>query len=388
MFIPENVLAVISRLNSAGYRADVVGGCVRDFLMGREPFDYDITTDATPATMKRIFFDFRTVETGIQHGTLTVISDGMPIEVTTYRRDGDYADHRHPDSVTFTCRLSDDLSRRDFTMNAICYNPKDHFTDLYGGIADIDQGIIRAVGDPYRRFDEDALRILRAIRFSATLGFHIEESTAAAARDKAKYLADVSGERIYTEWRKLLSGTDAYRVIEEFSDIVSTILLSDVTLPESHEAFDTASFEVRHLSLFASTPDPVSNFLRSCDRMRCDNKLRKCGAAVLALLLEELPSTDLALRLSLMNIGTEYTECLVNLGVILGRLDVHIPSRLHAILDSGTPYRISDLAVNGRDILSLGISGEEVGATLSRLLEAVVRGELSNERETLLSSII
>ncbi len=388
MNIPCNVKKVILCLNERGHRADVVGGCVRDFLMGRVPYDYDVTTDATPDEMREIFSDFRTIYTGIKHGTLTVMSDGAPIEVTTYRRDGDYIDHRHPDSVTFTQRLCDDLARRDFTMNAICYNSSDGFTDLYGGIADIEQGIIRAVGDPYRRFDEDALRIIRALRFSATLGFSIEASTAAAAMEKSLYLSDVSGERIYTEWCKLIAGDNAYSVIRDFPDVVSRILLTTPTLPTSSDAFRAATPTVRHLSLFATNPDPVSRFLRSCDRMRCDNKLRKCGTAVLCALLSGAPDTDLDLKLSLVKLGVEYTDTLVRLAVLLGRLSPDVPTRLRAMLDCGTPYRISDLAVNGRDILSLGFCGEEVGNILSRLLDAVVRGELPNEKTALISSII
>ena len=388
MNIPNNVKKAMLRLNERGHRADVVGGCVRDFLMGRVPYDYDVTTDATPDEMREIFADFRTVDTGIKHGTLTVISDGAPIEITTYRRDGDYVDHRHPDTVTFTDRLADDLARRDFTMNAIAYNEHDGFTDLYSGIADIERGTIRAVGDPYRRFDEDALRIIRAIRFSATLGFKIEADTAAAARVKSPYLSDVSGERIYTEWRKLIAGDHAYSVIFEFPDIVAEILTVAPILPASREAFLAASPAIRHISLFVNTVDPLASFTRSCDRMRCDNKLRKCGETVLTALCGELPDTDLSLRLSLMNIGAEYTDTLVRLAVLLGRLDESIVDRLSVIIASGAPYRISDLAVKGGDLVAIGMRGDKIGATLTRLLEAVVRGEIPNDRDALLASLI
>ena len=204
MYLPDGVKAIIDILGRHGHRADVVGGCVRDSLLGKEPYDYDVTTDATPDEMIDIFRDFRTVPTGIKHGTLTVLVDGTPYEITTYRRDGDYRDHRHPDSVTFTEKIADDLSRRDFTVNAMAYNPTDGLTDLFGGQADLKAHLIRAVGDPTRRFDEDALRILRAVRFSATLGFRIEEGTARAAHDGAHLLSFVSGERIYTEIKKLI----------------------------------------------------------------------------------------------------------------------------------------------------------------------------------------
>ena len=177
MNLPKEAEYIISRLNSFGYRADVVGGCVRDSMLGKQPSDYDITTNASPKEMKAVFSDLKTVETGIKHGTLTVIINSKTYEVTTYRVDGEYRDNRHPVSVVFTDRLSEDLSRRDFTVNAMCYSHEHGYTDLYGGREDLENKLIRAVGDPVKRFNEDALRILRALRFASTLGFSIEPET-------------------------------------------------------------------------------------------------------------------------------------------------------------------------------------------------------------------
>ena len=171
MHLPKNVQYIISRLNECGFRADVVGGCVRDFLLGKAPVDYDVTTNAEPEEMKRVFRKEKTIETGIKHGTLTVLISGEPYEITTYRIDGEYSDNRRPDSVSFSRELTEDLARRDFTVNAICYNEKDGYTDKFSGIDDIKKRIIRAVGDPRKRFSEDALRIMRAVRFSSVLGF-------------------------------------------------------------------------------------------------------------------------------------------------------------------------------------------------------------------------
>ncbi|MBQ5716931.1 MAG: hypothetical protein IIV63_04070, partial [Clostridia bacterium] len=203
-FIPPYVAAVISKIEENGFEAWLVGGCVRDMLSGITPHDYDIASNA-PCEAISSMFD-RVIETGIKHGTVTVISDGQPIEVTRYRIDGDYADHRRPDSVNFTREFKDDLARRDFTVNAIGYNESRGIFDCFGGKEDIERKILRTVGDAERRFDEDALRILRAIRFGSTLGYTIESDTLAAIKKLAKTLHNVSAERIYSEVKKALVG--------------------------------------------------------------------------------------------------------------------------------------------------------------------------------------
>ena len=222
--LPEEVNLIINTLKKNGHRADVVGGAVRDAYIGRETSDYDITTDALPEEIKRVFSGVRTIDTGIKHGTVTLHIGGENYEVTTYRRDGDYLDARHPTSVEFTSSLAEDVLRRDFTMNALCYNEEDGLIDFVGGISDIENRLIRTVGDPVTRFSEDALRILRAVRFSAVLGFEVEEKTAAAVHGCRDLLLGISRERVYAEWQKLISGDDAYSVLEKFSDVISTFL--------------------------------------------------------------------------------------------------------------------------------------------------------------------
>ena len=202
MDIPEKAAMVIKELMDQGFEAYAVGGCVRDSILGRQPEDWDITTSARPEQVKQIFP--RTVDTGIEHGTVTVLIDKETFEVTTYRVDGEYEDHRHPREVTFTASLEEDLKRRDFTINAMAYNPETGLVDIFHGIEDLEQGVIRCVGAPEARFDEDALRILRAIRFSAQLGFRIDEATQRAMSGKAADLKEVSAERIRVELVKLL----------------------------------------------------------------------------------------------------------------------------------------------------------------------------------------
>lgn len=224
MELPFQICEILERLESAGFSAFVVGGCVRDHLMGKVPHDFDITTSALPNETRRVFADCRVIDTGIKHGTVTVLYKGVSTEITTHRTDGEYSDGRHPDSVTFSRNIEDDLSRRDFTMNGIAYSPKTGFTDPFGGMSDIEAGIIRCIGEPEKRFSEDALRILRALRFSSVLGFPIEERTANAVKTLKRNLRKVSAERIFTELKRLLCGGDVKRVMLDFADVFAEII--------------------------------------------------------------------------------------------------------------------------------------------------------------------
>lgn len=238
--IPQKVNYIINELNKHGFEAYAVGGCVRDMVLGRTPQDWDITTSATPYEVKKIFR--RTVDTGIEHGTVTVLIDREHYEVTTYRIDGEYEDGRHPKEVSFTSSLEEDLKRRDFTINAMAYNEKQGFVDLFGGLEDIKAGLIRCVGRAQDRFDEDALRILRAVRFSAQLGFDIEASTMKAIKEKAKNLELISAERIREELNKLLMSdhTDRLKLLYESG-------ISAVILPEFDEMMRTGQNNIHHI---------------------------------------------------------------------------------------------------------------------------------------------
>ena len=235
--LSKPVEAALSRLENAGFSAYAVGGCVRDHVLGFTPHDYDICTSATPERMQEVFKGERTIETGLKHGTLTVLLFGMPLEITTFRVDGAYSDGRHPDSVRFTARVEDDLSRRDFTINAMAYSPKAGLVDHFCGQEDCRRGVIRCVGNPVERFGEDALRILRALRFSARLGFPVEEATARAIREGRAQLCHVSRERIAVELSGLLQGKDASGVLRQFPEVIEAVLpeLQPLTAGEQWE---------------------------------------------------------------------------------------------------------------------------------------------------------
>ena len=224
IILPLPVARALSILEAHGYEAYTVGGCVRDSLIGRTPNDWDITTNATPEQMKACFDDFRVIETGIQHGTLTVIVEGMQLEITTYRNDGEYLDNRHPVQVTFSKHIEDDLSRRDFTVNAMAYHPQKGLVDLFSGRDDLTARVIRCVGDAKTRFEEDGLRILRAIRFASVLDFEIEENTAKAIHGCKHLLSGIAAERIREEFCKLICGRGAVRILRAYIDVVAVFI--------------------------------------------------------------------------------------------------------------------------------------------------------------------
>ena len=216
--------AALERLQGAGYEAWIVGGCVRDLLLGRTPEDFDLCTAARPEEIEAVFAGYRIIETGLRHGTATVLLEGMPLEITTYRVESGSSDARHPDQLRFTQNLREDTARRDFTVNAMAYAPGRGLQDFYGGQEDLKKGILRCVGEPDRRFQEDALRILRALRFSATLGFAIEGETVAAARRQKGLLTGLSAERVAGELGKLLVGQGAKEVLLDYPDLLGVVL--------------------------------------------------------------------------------------------------------------------------------------------------------------------
>lgn len=389
MNLPQGVKTVISVLERHGHRADVVGGCVRDFLLGTEPHDYDVTTDATPDEMHEIFQGMRTLDTGIKHGTLTVIVDSEPYEVTTYRVDGAYSDNRHPDSVSFTRRLRDDLSRRDFTVNAMCYNERDGVTDMFGGREDLEDRLIRAVGEPAHRFDEDALRILRALRFASVLGFKIEENTSRSVHEKKGLLAHVSRERIFTEWKKLVGGVGAYEIIAEYRDVVAEIIpeLAKAPLPDKSR-FLAAEPTVRELALFAlAHPDNAPDaFLRAMTSLRADNKRKSFGAQVLELSHRSIERTADLKRLA-ADSDAACARAAVALKYTLGTCGKEKTAELEAVLNSGCCLGLSDLKIGGSDLAALGLRGSEIGRTLKELLYEVIEEKTENSREALLSRV-
>lgn len=389
MKLPHDVLFILDKMKESGYSAHVVGGSVRDSLIGRPLGDFDITTNATPDQTKAVFEDYKTVDTGIKHGTVTLVLDGIPYEITTYRVDGDYKDNRHPECVTFTDRLEEDLARRDFTVNAMAYDPTSGLSDPFGGREDVEMKIIRAVGDPRVRFDEDALRILRALRFASVLGFRIEDATAAAARELAPRLTSISKERVYTELKKLIMGVDSRKILLEYSAIFKIILdgLAIEKLPEK-ALFNKADYYSRLASIFLlNSADPAGCAERVLTELKTDKFTRTHTKSVLSAYNDASFDTQRDSLLTIVRYGEEVAEGVLALGILLGRFTDRERDTFTNALASGIPYKISGLAVRGTDLLSLGIKGERVGEMLSRLLCAVINGEVANTKDDLINYV-
>ena len=378
--LPKNVKLILNKLIKSGYEANIVGGGVRDFLLSRPVSDYDITTSATPDEVKAVFSDRRVVDTGIKHGTVTLVISDVGYEITTYRVDGDYLDNRHPSDVSFTRDLFSDTARRDFTMNAICYNPHNGFSDFHGGMSDIEKGIIRTVGDPVRRFSEDALRILRAVRFSSQLGFEIEGETERAVFSLSHLLKNISPERVLTEFKKTVSGEFAYPALKRYGEVFRTVIpeLKPERLPPSQRFFNAMPLS-RLISLF----DSEEELLSALKRLHADNKTVKSATTVISSLSRKT-DTDKTLLFTLSRLGKEDTELLVDTKILLGLSEPFEKELFELIIKQKRPYKISDLKINGEDVLALGIFGERIGKTLSDLLDTVIFGGVENERDALL----
>ena len=389
--IPDSARSLLSRLRNAGYEAYLVGGCVRDLLRGKTPSDYDMTTSATPSEMKAVFSSHRVIETGIKHGTLTVLSEGIPYEITTYRVDGAYTDSRHPDAVSFTRSLTEDLARRDFTVNAMAYAPEEGIVDPFGGRCDLLSKTLRAVGEPTRRFTEDALRILRALRFSSVLGFEIEDRTAKAARILADRLSLVSPERIRVELSKLLCGASAKQVLLSYRDVLSAAIPALRDCNENYQAavalataLPQSSLSLRLTAFFAPFGvEGAGGILRA---LRFDNKTINRVLRAMPYLLAPLPRDDAELLKLLSLIGEEGVRDRLALAVPSAPQEAEmLAGRLQTLLEQGCCYRIGDLAVNGELLIERGFpKGRAIGSILAELLEKVILGELANETGALL----
>lgn len=387
--LPKKVIYILEKLESHGYRADIVGGPVRDFFLGVTPADYDFTTEATPEEIKAVFSDERTLDTGIKHGTVSVVLEGEIFEITTYRVDGEYTDSRHPESVTFTRSIEEDLIRRDFTMNAVSFSLKEGVTDPYGGREDIEKGIIRAVGDPYRRFTEDALRILRGVRFASKLGFKVEEETKLAMFEKKKLLDKVSKERIYSEMRSVISGKFAYEALEEFSCIITGVIpeLSEIKLPD-RLLFEASDYDVRLISLFAlSAENPKEDFETAMTRLKTDSAIRKKGVKLLEKLSVYDLSTEAGMNYLLKDLGTELSLALIDLEIVLGIISPETKEKFDIYLAGAPVYNIAQLKIRGDNLEEFGIFGRKIGETLEYLLDRVIDGEIENDFEALCNAV-
>lgn len=391
--LPKNVENIIERLKEHGFEGFAVGGCVRDSLLKKTPTDWDITTDALPEDMKKIFK--KTFDTGIAHGTVTVLMDGVGYELTTYRIDGNYSDGRHPDSVSFSKNLSEDLCRRDFTINAMAYSHNKGIVDLFGGRKDLQNGIIRAVGDAKKRFDEDALRMLRAVRFAAQLGFKIDGDTFEAIKEKAGLLSNVSKERIFVELNKSLCGDFAQNIKMVYtSGLYRYIGKEFAKLDESIYDFYPRKFHNKKHMYWAAFLENIENVeavKKILFELKSDNATRNNTYLLVKELKNPLPSSDEDIRWSLHRIGADlfcdYIEILKSDKKnkdILDKIDT-IENRYSLILKENHAYEISMLDITGKDLMDIGISkGPKIGEVLEFLLKKVIENPLNNEKSSLL----
>lgn len=432
MQIPSYAANILSALEAAGHEAYIVGGCVRDSIMGMTPHDYDITTSALPQETERVFEGFRIIETGIKHGTITVLSEDRPVEITTFRVDGQYKDYRHPQSVTFTANIRDDLSRRDFTMNGIAYSPTRGKIDPFGGEEDISRRIIRCIGDPDRRFGEDALRILRALRFASVLGFEIENQTAQSIRRNCSLLKKVSSERILTELKRLICGENVLDVLLGFPEVFSEIipqLAPMVGYGQGSRYHDSDLYTHTARAVAAAVSQPalrLAMLLHDTGKPSCrstdekgechyyghaeksaviaGNVLRglKCDNALRERVCEIVRFHDIPIELSEKYIRRQLSRHGLSLLTDIFRAHIaddsakqpfcreRIPVAEQAItlaenISAQSPcVSLKQLAVRGEDIREIVPPSPEMGRILNTLLGEVIDGALPNERSALL----
>ena len=431
--IPSKAKTIITLLENAGFEAFCVGGAVRDSIMGLNPTDWDITTSASPEDTVMVFKDYKTVDTGLKHGTLTVVIDKTPFEVTTYRVDGDYNDNRHPENVHFTKKLSDDLSRRDFTVNALAYNDKTGLVDLYGGQEDIYNGIIKTVGNPSARFQEDGLRIMRALRFASVLGFTIESETAKAIHDNKDLLKNISAERLAVELSKLVCGKNAFNILMEYWDVLSVFIPEiksavgfkqygkkhayDVwehichtvdTIPQDkvlrltmllHDLgkIPTQKLDKNGNSTFKSHATIGGDIAREIlTRLKLDKKTINRVSFLVANHDFEPPlsKTDLKKHLKTKTIEDIKTLLIIkksDRGALsesyrdISKESEQCLKWLSEIENNNECCKISQLAITGDDLKKKGLEGEDIGKALDTLLDAVIEGKLQNKKDDLLT---
>lgn len=407
MKIPGNVERIIRTLNDHGYEAYAVGGCVRDTLLDRKPGDWDITTSARPQEVKELFR--RTIDTGIQHGTVTVMMDRTGYEVTTYRIDGEYEDGRHPKQVEFTSSLIEDLKRRDFTINAMAYSHETGIVDEFGGVEDLNAKTIRCVGDPMERFTEDALRILRAIRFSAQLDFTIEEQTWNAIRVIAPNIAKVSKERIQVELTKLLLSDHPEKIREVYETGISPYISENfdslnwkmaeipTTLPKEKyvrwagflrcaNAYDVNGILMpQPIPSVTEVPESASRAVKILRDLKLDNDTIGRVKTLVSWSGVELPETPEAVRRAMSRMEAEVWDALMELN--------EYSEKIHALTEeirtAGDCLDLKHLAVKGQDLIKAGVQpGKALGATLNQMLDDVLSHPDHNEKEYLLEHFI
>ena len=386
--IPDYVTTLMQKLHANGYECFVVGGAIRSLLLNMPVNDYDLTTNALPEETKRIFQNYHTIDTGLQHGTVTVVSNHIPVEITTYRKDAEYKDHRHPDEVIFTTTIKDDCARRDFTINAFCYCEETGILDFFNGKQDLENKIIRCIGDPSKRFEEDALRILRAIRFASQLNFSIEDATSEAIFTKKDTLSYVSIERIQEEFMKFLAGPGFLELFYPYRKVFSTFLKE---LDDVKQEWDTL---LQQLALTPQNAYIRLAILLSCPAFQ-DPKT----------VLKQFKYSNKEINMVMQMINNKKTpiSSKVEIRYLLNTLTIPFETYLlyrqafdqksysnslniyNTILSSQDCYTLSQLALNGKDMVSLGYTGKEISKNLHFLLNAVIEEKVENTKEELIS---
>lgn len=380
--LPKKIEYVLDTLINSGHSAYIVGGCVRDLLCGKKPHDYDITTSALPHETQALFD--KTVATGIKHGTVTVIIDGEPIEVTTFRTENEYIDSRHPERVNFVSDVAEDLARRDFTVNAMCYNHIDGLLDLFGGKEDINNKVLKSVGEAKTRFSEDALRILRLFRFAATLDFTIEKNTFNAAIECAQGLKNISAERIFVELSKLANGARPYVI----SPLLNTGCLDNYSLKNADLKLVSKLDNKTDLRTFALLNLTSCNLPNTLDNFKCSNYFKNYCLKMNYLINNPINNNNIDIKKALNFSSTDiifdallYYRDILNIDITPHKLT------LSEIIKNNEPYKISQLDISGSDITALGYDGKQVGEKLQFLLDEVIKDPTLNSREKLLNLI-
>ena len=383
--LPDDVRMILNRFHENGYEAFIVGGCVRDSLLGDEPKDYDITTNALPTQVEQLFSDLKVIETGIRHGTVTVIINKEPYEITTYRTDVKYSDHRHPDEVRYALTLGEDLSRRDFTVNAMAYDEENGLIDSFNGVNDLNEGIIRCVGDPDTRFNEDALRILRCIRFASRYGFRIEVNTESALFRNRELLRYVSVERIATEFNEIITSNKANEYLSRYRIIFETVMPQLEDLDFSLVGKVNRRLYMRISALFVL--DDSLSAVGMLRHMHYSNKI----IDEVSTLLDHVDSpleTDYDIRRMFFEIGIKATNDLLSLKKARGDdLDYGmIRKRIRELRKSFIAR--DQMNINGDDLMILGYRGREIGQILDDLYEQILRDEIKNDHEELMKATL
>jgi tRNA nucleotidyltransferase (CCA-adding enzyme) len=434
--IPKDVSYIIKALEKAGFEAYVVGGCVRDAIRGAVPSDWDICTNALPHETMSCFLGHSIIETGLKHGTITLALEGRNFEITTYRIDGEYSDSRHPGEVTFVSNLKEELSRRDFTINAIAYNPSEGIIDYYGGREDIQRRLVRTVGNPDERFSEDALRIMRALRFSSALGYDIEEKTSESILRNKHLLANISRERISEELSKLITGDRTEELLTGFVSVFTeiipeieamvgfdqynpwhhldvwqhtaisvsaapadtyvrlTMLFHDIAKPKCYTETDGIGHFYGHPAVSAGMAKDILT------RLKYDNKTIDIVTQLTLYHDYEITPRKRVAKKLLSKIGEEQIRRLIevkradNIAQEESRLEHRLSvlgefmEIVEAVIEENECFSLKDLAVSGRDIMSVGVpEGQRVGQVLNQLLEMVINEEIQNEKDKLLFAV-